>query len=70
MTIASVLAIGGASGMRYRLQNAVYIAARQRMRWRQRGVGYHLNQSCRKKAEEMFGWCKTIGTLVHTRLIR
>lgn len=61
--------VGGASGTRYRRQNADSIAARERMRRRQRTRGYSISQRCRKKAEELFGWCKTIGTLARTRLI-
>jgi len=61
--------IGGTPGTRHRRQNADGIAARRRMRRRQRTVGYRLSQRCRKKIEEAIGWCKTIGTLARTRLI-
>ena len=61
--------IGGAAGTRYRQENAESIAARQRMRRRQRNVGYAISQRCRKKIEECFGWVKTIGGLARTRLI-
>ena len=61
--------IGGASGTRYRQENAEAIAARTRMRRRERNVGYAISQRCRKKIEECFGWVKTIGGLARTRLI-
>lgn len=43
------------------------IAARQSMADRMCGVGYRLSQRARKKIEEGFGWCKTIGGLSRTR---
>ena len=61
--------IGGAAGTRYRQANAEAIAARKRMRRRERNVGYKVSQRCRKKIEECFGWVKTIGGLARTRLI-
>jgi transposase len=61
--------IGGAPGTRYRRENAEAIAARRRMRRRERNVGYAISQRCRKKVEECFGWIKTIGGLARTRLI-
>ncbi len=61
--------IGGAAGTRYRRANADAIAARRRMRRRERTVGYAISQRCRKKIEECFGWVKTIGGLARTRLI-
>ncbi len=45
------------------------IAARQRMVKRMREAGYRLSQRARKKIEEGFGWCKTIGGLSRTRLV-
>jgi transposase len=62
-------AIGGASGTRYRKENADSIEARQRMRRRTRSKNYGISQRCRKKIEELFGWAKTIGGLARTRLI-
>lgn len=62
-------AIGGASGTRYRKDNADNIEARQRMRRRTRSKNYGISQRCRKKIEELFGWAKTIGGLARTRLI-
>ena len=61
--------IGGAAGTRYRAENAGAVAARRRMRRRERNVGYAISQRCRKKIEECFGWVKTIGGLARTRLI-
>lgn len=62
-------AMGGASGTRYRKDNADNIEARQRMRRRTRSKNYGISQRCRKKIEELFGWAKTIGGLARTRLI-
>jgi transposase len=45
------------------------IAARKRMRRRESSVGYKISQRCRKKVEEAFGWIKTVGGLVRTRLV-
>lgn len=61
--------IGGAAGTAYRKRNEANVAARKRMRRRQRSRGYSISQRCRKKIEEGFGWMKTIGGLARTRLI-
>lgn len=61
--------IGGQPGSRYSKVNTESIAARKRMRSRERNVGYTISQRCRKKIEECFGWVKTIGGLARTRLI-
>jgi transposase len=45
------------------------IEARQRMADRMSDLGYELSQRARKKIEEGFGWCKTIGGLARTRLV-
>ena len=45
------------------------IEARQRMADRMSDLGYQLSQRARKKIEEGFGWCKTIGGLARTRLV-
>jgi transposase len=61
--------IGGEPGTRYRRENAESIAARRRMRRRERNVGYAISQRCRKTVEECFGWVKTVGGLARARLI-
>jgi transposase len=58
----------GSAGYRTREQQ-LHIAARRRMRRRERNVGYRLSQRCRKKIEEAFGWIKTVGGLCRTRLV-
>ena len=45
------------------------IEARQRMADRMSDLGYELSQRARKKIEEGFGWCKTVGGLARTRLV-
>lgn len=45
------------------------IKARQRMAQRMQEAGYTLSQRCRKKIEEGFGWCKTIGGMSRTRFV-
>ena len=45
------------------------IEARQRMADRLSDLGYEPSQRARKKIEEGFGWCKTIGGLARTRLV-
>jgi transposase len=45
------------------------IAARKRMRRREKTVGYRISQRCRKKIEEAFGWIKTVAGLCRTRLV-
>jgi hypothetical protein len=32
-------------------------------------VGYAISQKIRKRVEEIFGWCKTIGGLARSRLV-
>ena len=36
---------------------------------RMKDIGYQLSQRARKKVEEGFGWCKTIGGLARSRWI-
>jgi transposase len=43
--------------------------ARRRARRRQRLASYALSQRIRKRVEEIFGWCKTVGRLARTRLV-
>jgi transposase len=43
--------------------------ARRRMRRRMASVGYAISQKLRKRVEEIFGWCKTIGGLARSRLV-
>jgi IS5 family transposase len=45
------------------------IQARRRMAERMKEAGYALSQRCRKKIEEGFSWCKTIGGMSRTRLV-
>jgi len=43
--------------------------ARRRGRSRMRTAAYAISQRIRKRAEEVFGWCKTIGGLARSRFI-
>ena len=43
--------------------------ARRRARRRARTEGYAISQRIRKRIEEIFGWCKTIGGLARARFI-
>jgi transposase len=43
--------------------------ARRRARRRARTTGYALSQRIRKRIEEIFGWCKTIGGLGRARFV-
>jgi len=43
--------------------------ARRRARRRMKGVGYFLSQRVRKRAEQIFGWSKTVAGLARTRFI-
>lgn len=43
--------------------------ARRRARHRQRTKGYQVSQRIRKRVEEIFGWCKTIGGLARSRFV-
>lgn len=43
--------------------------ARRRARRRMRTMAYAISQRLRKRAEEIFGWCKTIGGLVRARFV-
>ena len=43
--------------------------ARRRARRRMKGVGYRLSQRVRKRAEQIFGWGKTVAGLARTRFI-
>lgn len=43
--------------------------ARRRARRRMKTVAYRLSQRVRKRAEQVFGWCKTVGRLARTRFI-
>ena len=44
-------------------------AARRRARRRQRTKGYQVSQRIRKRVEEIFGWCKTVGGLARCRFV-
>lgn len=62
--------IGGVKGTgALHRKNRPGVEARRRMRRRQRLKRYRLSQRCRKKAEEAFGWIKTVAGLVRTRLV-
>ena len=43
--------------------------ARRRARRRRRTKGYRLSQRIRKRVEEIFGWCKTVGGLARSRFV-
>jgi transposase len=43
--------------------------ARQRARHRMRQARYRVSQRLRKRVEEIFGWCKTVGRLARTRFV-
>ena len=43
--------------------------ARLRMKQRLKNADYAISQRCRKKVEECFGWMKTVGGLMRTRLV-
>jgi transposase len=43
--------------------------ARRRARHRQRTKRYRVSQRIRKRVEEIFGWCKTIGGLARSRFV-
>jgi transposase len=43
--------------------------ARQRARQRMRTARYRVSQRIRKRVEEIFGWCKTVGRLARTRFV-
>jgi len=43
--------------------------ARRRARARMRQMRYRVSQRVRKRVEEIFGWCKTVGRLARTRLV-
>jgi transposase len=45
------------------------VRARRHARQRMRNLGYQISQRIRKRAEEIFGWCKTIGQMARTRLV-
>lgn len=57
--------IGGAS-LRHADRRPL-VEARQRMERRTRQKTYRLSQRARKKIEQAFGWCKTIGGLARAR---
>lgn len=62
--------VGGTKGTSaLHRKNRPTIAARRRMAKRLSEAGYRLSQRARKKLEESFGWCKTIGGLARTRLV-
>jgi transposase len=50
-------------------QDTAAVRARRRARQRQRTRGYQISQRIRKRVEEIFGWCKTVGLLARTRLV-
>jgi transposase len=43
--------------------------ARHRARRRMRQARYRVSQRIRKRVEEIFGWCKTVGRLARTRFV-
>jgi hypothetical protein len=43
--------------------------ARHRARRRMQQARYRVSQKIRKRIEEIFGWCKTVGRLARTRLV-
>ncbi|MHC4092844.1 MAG: IS5 family transposase [Planctomycetota bacterium] len=43
--------------------------ARRRAKRRMKTQGYAISQRVRKRVEEIFGWCKTIGQLARTRFV-
>ncbi len=43
--------------------------SRRRARRRQRTKGYQVSQRIRKRIEEVFGWCKTVGGLARSRFV-
>ncbi len=43
--------------------------ARRRARRRMKQVRYAISQRVRKRIEEVFGWCKTVGRVARTRLV-
>ncbi len=43
--------------------------ARHRARQRMRTARYRVSQRLRKRVEEIFGWCKTVGRLARTRFV-
>lgn len=44
-------------------------AARRRARRRMKTKGYAISQRIRKRVEEIFGWCKTVGHMAKVRLV-
>lgn len=58
----------GGEGRRHKKDQPL-IAARQRMAERMKEVGCPLSQRERKKVEEGFSWCKTIGGLARSRWV-
>ncbi len=43
--------------------------ARRRARERQKTPGYRISQRVRKRVEQIFGWCKTVGRWTRTRFL-
>lgn len=43
--------------------------ARRRAQRRQSTVGYQLSQRIRKRVEEVFGWCKSVGGMARSRFV-
>jgi transposase len=43
--------------------------ARRRARWRKQTKPYQVSQRIRKRVEEIFGWCKTIGGLARSNFV-
>jgi transposase len=61
---------GRIGNRRYQKQSELpLVAARKRMRRREKSVGHGISQRCRKKIEEAIGWLKTVGGLCRTRLV-
>ena len=58
---------GSKGTSRIHRKNRPLIKARERMKRRIRSAAYRLSQRARKKAEEGFGWCKTIAGLDRAR---
>ncbi len=45
------------------------VRARRRAEERMRTKGYQISQRIRKRVEEIFGWCKTVGMLARSRVV-
>jgi len=47
----------------------VFAPMRRRARRRRKTVGYTISQRIRKRVEEIFGWCKSVGGLARSRFV-